>query len=119
VPFCRTDYNPQRPADTTESHDLRAAASPAPVASTDSLSGVGVGRLHSIFGAFGLKVKSKLKSNPDGTIDIYFGSKAPEGYESNWLPSAGEDFFLIFRFYGPAKSIYQKTWKMPDIERIQ
>jgi hypothetical protein len=25
---------------------------------------------------------------------------------------------LIFRFYGPDKSIYQKTWKMPDIESI-
>jgi hypothetical protein len=61
--------------------------------------------------------KSKLKTNPDGTVDIYFGDKAPKGFEGNWLPSAGEDFFVIFRFYGPAKSVYEKTWAMPDIER--
>jgi hypothetical protein len=40
------------------------------------------------------------------------------GYEQNWLPSPGEDFFVIFRLYGPAKSVYEKTWRMPDIERI-
>lgn len=60
--------------------------------------------------------KSKFKSNPDGSVDIYFGNKAAKGYEDNWLPSAGEDFFVIFRLYGPAKSIYEKTWKMSDIE---
>jgi len=62
--------------------------------------------------------KSKLKTNPDGSVDIYFGNKAPEGYESNWLPSAGEDFFVIFRLYGPAKSVYERTWKLPDIELV-
>jgi hypothetical protein len=34
------------------------------------------------------------------------------------LPSVGKDFFVIFRFYGPAKSLYEKTRSMPDIERI-
>lgn len=62
--------------------------------------------------------KSKLKTNSDGTVDIYLGNKAPYGFAAtNWLPSAGEDFFVIFRFYGPAKSVYEKTWTMPDIER--
>ena len=63
--------------------------------------------------------KSKLKVNPDGSVDIYFGNDAPKEYENNWLPSAGEDFFVIFRFYGPGKSVYDKTWKLPDIERVQ
>ena len=62
--------------------------------------------------------KSKLKANADDTIDIYLGNSAPKGNETNWLPSAGEDFFVIFRFYGPAKSLYEKTWTMPDIERV-
>jgi hypothetical protein len=26
-----------------------------------------------------------IKMNEDGSTDIYFGPKAPEGYESNWL----------------------------------
>jgi hypothetical protein len=62
--------------------------------------------------------KSKLKPNADGSVDIYLGANAPSGYEQNWLPSAGEDFFVIFRFYGPAKSVYEKTWRLPDIERV-
>ena len=60
-----------------------------------------------------------LKQNSDGTVDIYMGNDKPEGFESNWLPTAGEDFFVFFRLYGPAKSVYDKTWKAPDIERVK
>jgi hypothetical protein len=63
--------------------------------------------------------KARLKTNPDGSVDLYFGAQAPKGFEDNWLPAAGEDFFLIFRLYGPEKSVYEKTWKLPDIERIE
>jgi len=49
----------------------------------------------------------------DGTIDLYFGPKAPKGMESNWLRT-GEDFFLIFRLYGPGPALFDKTWKLPD-----
>jgi hypothetical protein len=62
--------------------------------------------------------KSKLKTNPDGSVDIYFGREAPPRFEGNWLPS-DEDFFLIFRLYGPQKSVYEKTWRLPDIERVE
>ena len=63
--------------------------------------------------------KSKLKRNADNSVDIYIGNDAPKGFESNWLPSAGQDFFVIFRLYGPAKSFYEKTWEAPDIERVK
>jgi len=62
---------------------------------------------------------SKLKRNADGSVDLYMGDRAPRGYESNWLPSAGIDFFLIFRFYGPGRAIYEKTWKLPEIEILE
>jgi hypothetical protein len=62
--------------------------------------------------------KSKLKTNADGSVDVYFGDKVAKDFEENWLPSAGEDFFVIFRLYGPAKSVYDKTWRLPDIERL-
>jgi hypothetical protein len=26
-----------------------------------------------------------VKSNPDGSVDVYFGPKAPAGKESNWI----------------------------------
>ena len=62
--------------------------------------------------------KSKLKANADGSINIYLGNAAPKGEESNWIPSAGQDFFVIMRYYGPGKAVYEKTWSMPDIERL-
>ena len=63
--------------------------------------------------------KSSLKVNDDGTIDIYFGEKAPSGLESNWIPTAGEDFFLLFRFYGPEKAYFNKSFKLPDVEKVK
>jgi hypothetical protein len=60
-----------------------------------------------------------LKSNADGSVDVYFGAKAPTGKQSNWIPTnpAGE-FEVLFRFYGPEKTLFDKTWKLPDIEKV-
>jgi hypothetical protein len=38
--------------------------------------------------------------------------------ESNWLPT-GEDFFLIFRLYGPEPPLFNKTWTLPDVELVK
>jgi hypothetical protein len=67
----------------------------------------------------GLSSQDKnLKANADGTHDIYFGPKPPKGMESNWVQT-GEDFFLIFRLYGPGKSALQQTWVLNDVEKVQ
>ncbi len=58
-----------------------------------------------------------LKANDDGSVDIYFSPEPPAGLHSNWIPT-GEAFFLIFRFYGPQKSLFDKTWQLPDVEHI-
>ena len=63
--------------------------------------------------------KKSLTVNADGTVDIYFSEVAPEGLESNWIPTAGEDFFLLFRLYGPGKPFFDKSFKLPDVERIE
>ena len=55
--------------------------------------------------------------NEDGSYDIYFSAVAPEGFESNWIPT-GEDFFLLFRLYGPESSDFYKSWVLGDIEKI-
>jgi hypothetical protein len=60
-----------------------------------------------------------LQKNPDGSVDIYFGPKAPAGKDSNWVPTnPSGKFEVLFRFYGPEKPLFDKTWKLPDIERI-
>jgi len=52
-------------------------------------------------------------------VDIYFGPKSPEGKDSNWVPtSAAGKFEVLFRFYGPEKALFEKTWKLPDIEEV-
>jgi hypothetical protein len=62
----------------------------------------------------------ELQKNADGSADVYFGPKAPEDKESNWVPTkAGGQFEVLFRFYGPEKPLFEKTWKLPDIEKIQ
>jgi hypothetical protein len=60
-----------------------------------------------------------LQKNADGSIDVYFGPKAPEGKESNWVPTdPNRKFEVIFRLYGPEKALFDKTWRLPDIEKV-
>ena len=62
---------------------------------------------------------SGLQRNADGSVDVYFGPKAPVGKESNWVPtSPSGKFEVLFRFYGPEKPLFDKAWKLPDIEQI-
>jgi len=58
-----------------------------------------------------------LHENPEGSVDIYFGPEAPDGKESNWVPTSTDGGFeVLFRFYGPEKPLFDKTWRLPDIE---
>lgn len=63
--------------------------------------------------------KSMMEVNEDGSVDIYIGKSAPKGLDSNWIPNAGEDFFLMFRFYGPQQAFFDKSFKLPDLEKIE
>jgi hypothetical protein len=55
--------------------------------------------------------------NGDGSVDVYIGPQAPRGLESNWIPTAGKDFWLVARDYGPQKQLFDKTRVMPDVEQ--
>jgi hypothetical protein len=57
-----------------------------------------------------------MQVNSDGSADVYFAPEAPEGMESNWIPT-GEDFFLLFRLYGPSEGWMESGWKLPDLEK--
>jgi hypothetical protein len=59
-----------------------------------------------------------LQKNPDGSVDIWFGPTAPLGKETNWVPTVSTgQFEVLFRLYGPTKALFDKTWKLPDIEK--
>jgi hypothetical protein len=60
-----------------------------------------------------------VHKNADGSVDIYIGSTAPAGQEPNWIKTpAGAGWFPWFRFYGPEKPLFEKSWKMADIEKV-
>lgn len=50
-----------------------------------------------------------LQVNGYGSVDIYFGPAAPANKESNWVPTSSQgEFEVLFRFYGPEKSLFEK-----------
>jgi len=60
-----------------------------------------------------------LQKNADGSVDVYFGPNPPPGKESNWVPSSADGGFeVLFRFYGPEKPLFEKTWRLPDIKKV-
>ena len=61
----------------------------------------------------------QLVVNDDGSIDLYIGPNPPQGFEQNWIPTAGRDFWLLFRFYGPQKPLFDRTWTSDDVLRVQ
>ena len=68
---------------------------------------------------FSSREMESLNVNDDGSVDVYFAPEAPKGWESNWIPTQpGRRFFLIFRFYGPEKGVYDGSYELNDIERI-
>lgn len=62
--------------------------------------------------------RSGLATNPDGSVDLVFGSEPPaDSPESNWLPtSPGRAWFTYFRLYAPLQPYFNATWKLPDID---
>ena len=61
----------------------------------------------------------EMQKNADGSVDIYFGPEAPAGKESNWVPTdPARQFEVMFRLYAPTKALFDKTWVLPDIDKV-
>jgi hypothetical protein len=66
-----------------------------------------------------VSLSGTVVSNDDGTTDIWFGPKAPEGHESNWIQTVpGKGWFTYMRLYGPGESWFDKTWRPGEIEPV-
>ena len=62
---------------------------------------------------------TQLKYNDDGGIDLFIGPKTPAGFETNHMKTVGDDgWFVYFRLYAPEQAFFDKTFKLPDFERI-
>jgi hypothetical protein len=63
--------------------------------------------------------KEDIVANADGSTDVYFGPEAPEGHEANWVQTnPGEGWFAYFRFYGPTEPFFDKSWGLPNFEKM-
>jgi hypothetical protein len=61
-----------------------------------------------------------LKVNADGSVDVYFGPKAPAGMEHNWVQTIPDQgWFMILRLYGPLEPWFAKTWRPGEIEPVK
>ena len=67
---------------------------------------------------YSLSARDELKSNPDGSLDLYIQRHPPgAGLESNWLPAAEGKFNLMLRFYWPNQSLLDGSWKVPPVKQ--
>ena len=57
--------------------------------------------------------RDKLVANADGSVDLYFGPKAPAGKEkpTGLQTVPGKGWFAILRLYGPLEPWFDKTWR--------
>ena len=56
--------------------------------------------------------RDQLIVNQDGSVDLYFGPKAPAGKEANWVETVpGKGWYALLRLYGPLQPWFDKTWR--------
>jgi hypothetical protein len=62
-----------------------------------------------------------LLTNADGSVDLYIGPKEPEGDKAkNWIQTMpGKAWFPYFRLYSPKQAFLDRTWILPDLEKIK
>jgi len=60
-------------------------------------------------------------SNPDGSMDIYFGPTKPDGVDAkNWIQTLnGKAFLIAIRLYGSGTEFYDQTWKPDDVVKMK
>jgi hypothetical protein len=71
-------------------------------------------------GKFAIGGTNDLKLEADGSVILYFGPQAPQGYEQNWIQTnPGEGWFTLPRLFAPLESVLDRTWRWNDIEKIK
>lgn len=64
--------------------------------------------------------RAGMAANADGSVDLYFGPKAPPGKESNWVQTVpGKSWNVLLRLYGPLQPWFDKSWRPGEFERVK
>jgi hypothetical protein len=71
---------------------------------------------------YSISARQNLKSNPDGSVDLYIQKDSPGAdKEANWLPAPAGKFIVMLRLYWPNESdpsILDGTWTIPSIKKV-
>jgi len=68
---------------------------------------------------FAIGNRDNLKTNPDGSLDIYIQHDSPGAdKESNWLPAPQENFNLVLRLYSPENAVLDGSWVPPAVQKV-
>lgn len=69
-----------------------------------------------------LSPRDPLKTNPDGSTDLYIQADSPGAdKESNWLPAPKDQFILMLRLYWPNSTpptILDGSWHTPAVKEF-
>jgi hypothetical protein len=72
---------------------------------------------------YSISARQNLKSNPDGSVDLYLQNESPgKEKESNWLPAPKGRFIPMFRLYWPSEtppSILDGSWNPPPVKLVK
>ena len=56
-------------------------------------------------------------TNPDGSVDVYFGPMSPDAGK-NWLATvAGKPFWVALRLYGPEQLFFDRAGSLATSRR--
>jgi hypothetical protein len=68
---------------------------------------------------FNIGSAGRLKSNADGSIDLYIQADDPgPDKETNWLPAPKGGFGLILRIYWPRQEAVDGKWTAPGVRKV-
>jgi len=63
-------------------------------------------------------LSEEIQAENDGSYVLWFAPTAPEGKDSNWIPTLpGKSWWPLLRLYGPLEPWFDMTWQLPEIVR--
>jgi hypothetical protein len=73
-----------------------------------------------VLNRFAVSSYMPFKTNPDGSLDLYFQNETPgSDKEANWLPAPKGAFNLCMRLYGPQSDALTGKWNPPPVVKGQ
>ncbi|HTQ66169.1 MAG TPA: DUF1254 domain-containing protein [Puia sp.] len=76
--------------------------------------------IHNPINRYSIGDRSNLKTNKDGSVDIYIQNISPgKDKESNWLPSPTGSFNVMLRMYWPKDEVVNGSWVPSAIKKVK